>query len=183
VKTFLLPIVAAVTLSACHGREVELISSTPTASPASPTRTVAPTSTVRLEGDVSAASGTCPSLTFTVSRTVVKTSSSTAFDGGCTAVVSGGTVSVSGTRQPDDSVAASRVSVRESQLQGAMSAVKGSCPVLTFSVAGTSIWMDSTTVLNGLSCSQLVNGTIVRVSGFRRADGSILASAISMERR
>ena len=60
-----------------------------------------------------------------------------------------------------------------------MVAVKGSCPVMTFSVAGTMIWMDSTTVLNGLSCAQLVNGTIVRVSGFRRQDGSILASALS----
>ena len=52
-----------------------------------------------------------------------------------------------------------------------MVAVKGSCPVMTFSVAGTMIWMDSTTVLNGLSCAQLMNGTIVRVSGFRRQDG------------
>ena len=51
-----------------------------------------------------------------------------------------------------------------------MVAVKGSCPLLTFSVAGTMIWMDSTTVLNGLSCAQLTNGTIVRVSGLRRQD-------------
>jgi hypothetical protein len=64
-----------------------------------------------------------------------------------------------------------------------MNAVKGSCPVLTFSVAGTMIWMDSTTVLNGLSCSQLANGTMVRVSGLRRSDSSILASTISAGRR
>ena len=71
----------------------------------------------------------------------------------------------------------------ESRVEGEMVAVKGSCPVLTFSVAGTMIWMDSTTVLNGLSCAQLVNGTIVRVSGFRRQDRSILASAISASQR
>ena len=64
-----------------------------------------------------------------------------------------------------------------------MVAVKGSCPVMTFSVAGRMIWMDSTTVLNGLSCAQLTNGTIVRVSGLRRQDGSILASAISAQRQ
>ena len=52
----------------------------------------------------------------------------------------------------------------ETQVAGAMVAVKGSCPLLTFSVAGTIIWMDSTTVLNGLSCAHLTNGTIVSVS-------------------
>jgi len=72
---------------------------------------------------------------------------------------------------------------RDTEVGGAMVAVKGSCPVMTFSVAGTMIWMDSTTVLNGLSCAQLVNGTIVRVSGFRRQDGSILASALSAPQR
>jgi Domain of unknown function (DUF5666) len=72
---------------------------------------------------------------------------------------------------------------RETEVEGAMFAVKGSCPLLTFSLAGTTIWMDSTTVLNGLSCAQLVNGTIVRVSGFRRQDGSILASALSAPQR
>ena len=182
-KTFLFSTAAVLTLSACHGREVEVISSTPTASPTAPTRTVASTPTVRLDGTVSGALGTCPALAFKVSRTIVKTSSTTTFDGACAAIVNGASVSVTGTRQTDDSVAATRVAVRETQVEGAMSAVKGSCPVLTFSVAGTMIWMDSTTVLNGLSCSQLANGTIVRVSGFRRADGSILASSISTGRR
>ena len=70
----------------------------------------------------------------------------------------------------------------ETQVAGAMVAVKGSCPLLTFSVAGTMIWMDSTTVLNGLSCAQLANGTIVRVNGLRRQDRSILASTISAQR-
>ena len=63
-----------------------------------------------------------------------------------------------------------------------MVAVKGSCPVLTFSVAGTMVWMNSTTVLNGLSCAHLTNGTIVRVTGLRRQDRSILASTISAQR-
>jgi len=70
----------------------------------------------------------------------------------------------------------------ETQVAGEMVAVKGSCPVLTFSVAGTMVWMNSTTVLNGLSCAHLANGTIVRVSGLRRQDRSILASTISAQR-
>lgn len=71
----------------------------------------------------------------------------------------------------------------ETRVEGAMVAVKGSCPLITFFVAGTMIWMDNATVLNGLSCAQLVNGTMVRVSGLRRQDGSILASAISAQGR
>jgi Domain of unknown function (DUF5666) len=71
----------------------------------------------------------------------------------------------------------------DAEVAGALVAVKGSCPVMTFTVAGTMIWMDSTTVLNGLSCAQIANGTVVRVSGFRRQDGSILASAISASQR
>src|SRR5262245_15000419 len=67
---------------------------------------------------------------------------------------------------------------RDTEVEGTMVAVKGSCPVMTFSVAGTTIWMDSTTVLNGLSCAQLVHGTTVRVSGPRRQDGSMLANTI-----
>lgn len=160
-----------------------MISSTNTTTPAAPTRSVTPTPTVRLDGDVTGLSGTCPTLTFTVSRATVTTSASTTVEGGCTAIVNNATVSVTGTRQSDGTVVATRVAVRESQVTGAIGAVKGSCPVLTFTVAGTVVWMDATTVLNGLSCAQLVNGAMVRVDGFRRADGSILASAISAGRR
>jgi hypothetical protein len=182
VKILLLSTAAVLALSACNGREVEVISPAATASPAGPTRTI-PSPPVQLDGPVSGASGTCPSLAFTVSRTIVKTSSSTTFDGGCTAVVNGASVSVTGTRQTDDSVAATHVAVRETEVEGAMNDVTGSCPVLTFTVAGTMISMDSTTVLSGLSCSELANGAMVRVSGFRRADGSILAGTISAGRR
>lgn len=84
---------------------------------------------------------------------------------------------------PTRTVVSTKAGTHETQVEGTMVAVKGSCPVMTFSVAGTTIWMDSTTVLNGLSCAHLVNGTIVRVSGFRRQDGSILASAISAQRQ
>ena len=80
-------------------------------------------------------------------------------------------------------IVSAHVGRRDTEVEGTMVAVKGSCPVMTFSVAGTTIWMDSTTVLNGLSCAQLVNGTIVRVSGLRRQDGSMLANTISAQRR
>ena len=96
------------------------------------------------------------------------------------AVSAGPTTAAAG---PTRIVVSTNAGRSETQVEGEMVAVKGSCPVLTFSVAGTTIWMNSTTVLNGLSGSQLANGTMVRVSGLRRGDGSILASAISAQRR
>jgi Domain of unknown function (DUF5666) len=83
---------------------------------------------------------------------------------------------------PTKTVVSTNAGRDETQVAGAMVAVKGSCPLLTFYVSGTLIWMDSTTVLNGLSCAQLTNGTIVRVSGLRRQDRSLLASTISAHR-
>jgi hypothetical protein len=90
---------------------------------------------------------------------------------------------ISSPAAPTRAVVSTNAGRSETQVEGAMVAVRGSCPVLTFSVAGTMIWTDSTTVLNGLSCAQLANGTIVRVSGLRRSDGAMLASAISALRR
>jgi hypothetical protein len=63
-----------------------------------------------LEGAVSGLTGTCPSLTFTVQQTTVRTNSSTVFkDGPCTAITNGKRVEVEGTRQADGSIVATKV--------------------------------------------------------------------------
>jgi hypothetical protein len=67
---------------------------------------------VELKGTVSALSGTCPSLTFTIQNTKVVTSASTSFREVTCAAIAGGTVKVvevKGTRRSDGSVAATRV--------------------------------------------------------------------------
>jgi Domain of unknown function (DUF5666) len=66
-----------------------------------------------LEGTVSNRSGTCPTLTFTVQATTVKTNSATKFDGGqCAGVVNGVKVEVEGTRQTDGTLVAQDVEIK-----------------------------------------------------------------------
>jgi hypothetical protein len=65
-----------------------------------------------LKGIVSALSGTCPSLTFTVSRVTVKTTSATRFeDGSCARVKNNARVEIHGRRQTDGSLQADRIEV------------------------------------------------------------------------
>jgi hypothetical protein len=55
-------------------------------------------------------SGTCPTVSFTVMATVVKTSAATRFAGlTCGTLTNGTTVEVGGTQQPDGSVLALKV--------------------------------------------------------------------------
>jgi len=63
-----------------------------------------------LKGALSALSGTCPSISFTVSKSPVTTSGSTQFkDGACSALKNGDKVEVKGIRQANNVVMASRV--------------------------------------------------------------------------
>jgi hypothetical protein len=67
----------------------------------------------RIEGMVSALSGTCPAITFTASNTTVTTTSATRFDDGCAAVQNGSRVEVRGTRQATSSILATRVKLED----------------------------------------------------------------------
>lgn len=64
-----------------------------------------------VKGTVSALSGTCPALTFTVGTRVVKTGSATVFDDRCTDIRDGVRVEVNGTRASDGTFTATRVEV------------------------------------------------------------------------
>jgi hypothetical protein len=134
---------------------------------------------VQLEGQVSGLTGTCPSLTFGISGTTVMTIASTKTDPGCAQVVNGAAVAVSGVRQSDGSVTASFVRVERVQAAGSIAALQGSCPSITFALGGTAVSTSSATVFDGTACSQLSDGTAVRVDGYRRSDGSIAATSVS----
>jgi hypothetical protein len=62
-----------------------------------------------VKGTVSALSGTCPAVTFTVGTRVVKTGSATMFDDPCTGIRNGVRVEVKGTRATDGTFTAARV--------------------------------------------------------------------------
>jgi Domain of unknown function (DUF5666) len=64
-----------------------------------------------VEGTVSALTGTCPALTFTVGTRVVRTGSATIFDDRCTDIRNGVRVEVKGTRANDGTFTATRVEV------------------------------------------------------------------------
>lgn len=74
--------------------------------PATPT----PGAKAEVEGAIATLSGTCPSLTFTIGSTTVKTNATTQFkDTACTGLKTGNKAEVKGTRQADNSVLATRV--------------------------------------------------------------------------
>jgi hypothetical protein len=110
---------AAIAATIACGRSREIISSQSTAStPTTPTTTAVDTdhaarsNEARVRGQVSALTGTCPSLSFTVGATHVTTSATTRFSrAGCSAVVNGANVEVVGTRQSDGSIQATSVEV------------------------------------------------------------------------
>jgi hypothetical protein len=67
----------------------------------------------RIEGAVSAVSGTCPVISFIARNISVTTSASTRFDDGCSAVQDGRRVEVRGTRQTNGSIVATRVKLED----------------------------------------------------------------------
>ena len=98
--------------SGATGSSTQPANPTPTHTPHPhpPEPPVPPTNEARVNGAVSALSGTCPALSFVVNNTNITTSSETRFDrGGCSAVANGVTVKVDGLKQSDGSIQARHV--------------------------------------------------------------------------
>jgi hypothetical protein len=109
---------ATIAATIACGRSREIVSPEPTTTATTPTTTavdndhLSRSNEARVRGQVSALSGTCPALTFSVGPTHVTTTATTKFDrAGCSAVVNGSTVKVSGTKQADGSIQATSVEV------------------------------------------------------------------------
>ena len=145
--------------------------------------------TGELEGVVSASTGTCPAVTFTVNTTKVTTNSATVFrNGACAdATKNGARVEVEGTRQADGSILATRVELKQAQAQqeaeveGVVSATTGTCPSLTFMVGTTKVTTNSATTFRDGICMDVKDGARVEVKGTRQADGSILATRVELK--
>src|SRR5678816_3488143 len=60
----------------------------------------------------------------------------------------------------------------ESEVRGTVSLLIGTCPGLTFTVAGTRVVTNAATRFEGGTCSTLRNEMFVEVEGIRRSDGS-----------
>ena len=125
--------------------------------------------------------------------TSVTTNTLTTFEHGtCSDVQNGVQVEVEGFLQPGDgTVLASKVELdieeedededEEVKLDGSVSDLSGGCPNLSFTVDGTTVTTDGDTAFDGGACSDVQNGTEVKVEGLRQPDGSVLASEVELD--
>ena len=70
----------------------------------------------------------------------------------------------------------------ETIVAGQVSALSGTCPAVTFTVAATKIVTSAATRFDDGECRDLANGTAVRVSGVKETTGSITAIRVAIER-
>ena len=160
---------------------------------------------VKVEGTVSALAGTCPAVTFTVTTTVgaVVTTTSVTADATtnfhkvlCAAVANGAVVEVKGIRQASGSVLATKIEVEDAAdddddavtpvtVTGAVSALAGTCPAVTFTVTTaatpattTSVTTAAATDFTALACAAIANGGTIKVTGTLQVGGSLLASKV-----
>jgi hypothetical protein len=126
------------------------------------------------------ATRSCPTLTFTIGTTTVKTNDRTRFDGvTCATLANGNVVEVEGVRQADGSILATEVELDAgpNEVKGVISGLTATsgCPSLTFTVDTTTVTTSNTTVFDGVACTALANGRRVEVKG--ALTGTTLAAA------
>jgi hypothetical protein len=156
-------------------------------------------------GTVSELAGTCPTLTFTLGTLKVTTTGSTYFkDGGCARVQNGERVEVNGQPQADGSLVAMVVKPRrgdgdddddddddddnndddddddEARIEGSVSTMTGTCPVISFTARNTSVTTTASTRFDD-GCSAVQDGRRVEVRGTRQTNGSIVATRVKLE--
>jgi hypothetical protein len=146
----------------------------------------------RVEGRsvVTAVSGACPALSFTVGGVVkVVTDASTEFEGGgCAAIRTGVRVRVKGDMKTDDgSVIAEEVEIEGhpegrvgGRIEGRITALGGTCPALSLTVNGIAVTTSATTTFDGLNCAALAIGTKVEVEG-AVVGGALVAAKVELE--
>ena len=67
------------------------------------------------------------------------------------------------------------------ELEGAVSALGGTCPSITFTVQNTKVSTNNATAFADGTCSTVQNGTKVEVKGNKQNDGSVLATRVEID--
>ncbi|MBI3492279.1 MAG: hypothetical protein HY047_10935 [Acidobacteria bacterium] len=150
--------------------------------------------TVEIEEVVSSVTGACPALRFVVGSTPVQVTTSTRYENGsCTDVKAGIRVEVTGTKQSDGSVTASKVVVPrtttttthdetvegEGVVTGLVSGT--SCPTLNFLIGSYTVKVTAATTFSSGACGDIKVGSKVNLAGTRQADGSILVTRLALK--
>jgi hypothetical protein len=124
-----------------------------------------------LKGAVAALTGTCPTRTFTIGTTTVRTNASTKFDDViCEALANGNIVEVKGTRRADGTTIFAKTVELESgpnEVEGRISGLTSTtgCPILSFMVGTITVTTSLSTTFSGVACTALANGSKVEVEG------------------
>lgn len=191
-------LVAAALASACGGE-----SNSPPTSPAQQasatangssgtvsadgTKTGTTTRADAIAGTISVLAGTCPNLTFKVEAKTVKTDAATTYvEKGCSELKDGVRVGVSGTAQADGSILAKYVKFAPppppppALAEGTVSALSGTCPTITFTVAGKTFTTDSQTRFGDGGCAAVKKDAKVGVAYQTRTDGSVRVLAVKV---
>ncbi len=136
-------------------------------------------------GTVSGLGGACPAIAFTIESKRVKTDASTSFgDKTCADVKNDGKVSAAGVVQADGSILAKLVKVIPPpppppvMVSGTISGLSGTCPAVTFTVAGKKVVTSAATTWGDLKCADLKGDSKVIAIGPAQADGSVLATGV-----
>jgi hypothetical protein len=100
-------------------------------------------------------------------------------------VTVGARIHVKGSRA-GDTITATSIMVQQTGLErvtltGAVSALGGACPEKTFKFGSQVIVVNESTIFVQGACSDLASGDTVEVKGFRRTDGSVLASMVKFK--
>ncbi|MBL0171200.1 MAG: hypothetical protein IPP90_10800 [Gemmatimonadaceae bacterium] len=142
---------------------------------------------VSVVGTVSGLAGTCPVVSFTLERRVIRTTAATVYgNGACTDITDGIRVEIAGTVQGDGSVVVVKLSmVRPAGtpapsptvvLTGAIVEMSGTCPTLRLNVGGRGATTSATTVFDGKPCEELKLGTMVEITGAVASTSTVLVA-------
>lgn len=139
------------------------------------------------EGRITQVTGVCPDATIYFGTTAVQVNAATNFVGGtCADLAVGVRVQARGFKD-DDATAnvASWIRFKSKRVEGrsTVTAVSGTCPALSFTVAGVvKVVTDASTVFEHGTCTSIRIGTKVRVKGdMKTDDGEVIAEEVEIE--
>jgi hypothetical protein len=151
-------------------------------------------SSSKVSGVISGLIPGCPNASFMVGGTRVVTDSNTEFEGiACTALRNGLQIEVQGVPRGDGVLVAREVEPEDeaenepeddddARVEGTISGRQGTCPGISFNVAGQAVAANASTRFKDASCSMFVNNTQVRVKGVRQTSGAILARELELRK-
>ncbi|HVL70165.1 MAG TPA: DUF5666 domain-containing protein [Vicinamibacterales bacterium] len=149
---------------------------------------------VEFSGTITAVAGECPAAVLTVGGATIRLSEATHFPGsGCGGAIVGASVDGRGVAQEDGSIAATRLHIKKGPsappqapksvtIEGAVTGVSGTCPALSFTLAGRTVQTTAATNFVGSgNCGVIVNGKTIEVTG-TELDGVVTATRVKVSK-